>query len=121
MALRRLRGIADTERRLRGELVHDLVAGTDDESALIRAEALDYDLRRPHRVVIVEGKGSARARDALLTAVRRPMRLAPAARLCEARGRHGATVPPGPPGWDPGCLVVLSAAAVQRRSGVGVA
>ena len=66
MELARLRGIADAELRLRRDLVHDLLAGTDDESALTRAEALDYDLRRPHRVVIVEGKGRARAHDALL-------------------------------------------------------
>ena len=61
MELARLRGIADTELRLRRDLVHDLLAGTDDESALARAGALGYDLRRPHRVVVVEGKGGARA------------------------------------------------------------
>ena len=76
MELARLRGIADAELRLSRDLVHDLLAGTDDESALTRAEALEYDLRRPHRVVIVEGKGRARAHDALLSAVRRAMRQA---------------------------------------------
>src|SRR5215468_4394369 len=67
MELARLRGIADTELPLRRDLVHDLLDGTDDASALSRAEALAYDLRRPHRVVIVEGKGRARAHDALLS------------------------------------------------------
>ena len=57
MELARLRGIADAELRLRRDLVHDLLAGTDDESALTRAEALDYDLRRPHRVVDRRGQG----------------------------------------------------------------
>jgi GGDEF-like domain len=74
MELARLRGIADTELRLRRDLVHDLLSGTDDKSALVRAEALDYDLRRPHRVVIAEISGRARAYDSLLNAVRRTMR-----------------------------------------------
>src|SRR5882757_4919494 len=72
MELARLRGIADTELRLRRDLVHDLLTGTDDAGA--RAEALDYDLRRPHRVVVVEGKGRIRSQDALLSAVRRALR-----------------------------------------------
>ena len=42
--LARLRGLADTELRVRRELVHDLLTGTDDESAYLRAEALGYDL-----------------------------------------------------------------------------
>ena len=91
MELARLRGIADTELRLRRDLVHDLLAGTDDESALARAEALDYDLRRPHRVVVVEGKGRARVQDALLNAVRRAMRQARQDRPVRDCGR--ATLP----------------------------
>jgi hypothetical protein len=62
MELARLRGIADTELRLRRDLIHDLLAGTDDESAMARAEALDYDLRRPHRVVVVEDAPGPRTR-----------------------------------------------------------
>ena len=76
MELARLRSIADTELRLSRDLIHDLLAGTDDESALARAEALNYDLRCPHRVVVVEGKGRSSAHDALLSAVRRALRLA---------------------------------------------
>ncbi|HEX6446953.1 MAG TPA: helix-turn-helix domain-containing protein [Streptosporangiales bacterium] len=75
MELARLRGIADTELRLRRDLVHDLLAGTDDESAHARADALDYDLRQPHRVVVVEGKGRTKSPDALLNAVRRSLRV----------------------------------------------
>ena len=52
--LARLRGLADTELRVRRELVHDLLTGTDDESAYLRAEALGYDLGLPHQVAVVE-------------------------------------------------------------------
>ena len=52
--LARLRGMADTELRVRRELVHDLLTGTDDESAYRRAEALGYDLGQPHQVAVLE-------------------------------------------------------------------
>lgn len=72
--LARLRGIADAELRLRRDLVHDLLTGTDDESADLRAEALGYDLRRPHRVLVIEGRGRTRTENQLLHAVRRVVR-----------------------------------------------
>jgi sugar diacid utilization regulator len=60
--LARLRGLADTELRVRRELVQDLLTGTDDESAYLRAEALGYDLGPPHQVAIFEvTDGSARS------------------------------------------------------------
>src|SRR6478672_6403711 len=74
MELARLRGIADTELRLRRDLVHDLLGGTDDDSAYLRAEALEHDLRQPHRVIVVEGRGRTRSEDMLLHAVRRAVR-----------------------------------------------
>ena len=58
--LARLRALADSELRVRRELVADLLTGTDDESACQRAEALGYDLGRPHRVVVVEVAGAPR-------------------------------------------------------------
>ncbi len=51
--LARLRGLADAELRLRRDLLHDLLNGTDDDGAYSRAEALGYDLGQPHRVVLV--------------------------------------------------------------------
>lgn len=72
MELARLRSLAETELRVRRDLVEDLLAGTDEESALARAQALEYDLERWHRVVVVEGRGRAdRGADLLLHAVRR--------------------------------------------------
>jgi sugar diacid utilization regulator len=52
--LARLQSLADTELRLRRDLVEELLSGTDQASALARAAALRYDLQRAHRVVVVE-------------------------------------------------------------------
>jgi len=119
MELARLRGIADTELRLRRDLVHDLLDGTDDGSALSRAEALDYDLRRPHRVVIVEGRGRSRAHDALLGAVRRAMRKARQAGLVETWSGNVAIVTAGQADWEQLRRVVVSDLGGQCQIGVG--
>lgn len=61
--LAHVRNVAETELRLRRDIVEDLLAGTDSESVLMRAKGLRYDLERPHRVVIVKpdsGVGSER-------------------------------------------------------------
>jgi sugar diacid utilization regulator len=70
--LARLRALADSELRVRRELVQDLLAGADDDSARRRAEALGYDLGRPHRVVVVDVTGHPD--DDVLYAVRRALR-----------------------------------------------
>jgi sugar diacid utilization regulator len=119
MELARLRGIADTELRLRRDLVHDLLEGTDDASALSRAEALDYDLRRPHRVVIVEGKGRARAHDALLSAVRRAMRKTRQAGLVETWSGDVAIVTAGQADWEQLRRAIVSDLGGQCHIGVG--
>jgi sugar diacid utilization regulator len=72
--LARLRGLADTELRVRRELVHDLLTGADDESAYLRAEALGYDLGRPHQVAVVEVAESSPAQEDVLHATRRVLR-----------------------------------------------
>jgi sugar diacid utilization regulator len=119
MELARLRGIADTELRLRRDLVHDLLAGSDDESALTRAEALDYDLRRPHRVVIVEGRGRARAHDVLLSAVRRAMRTARQDGLFETWSGDVAIVSAGQTDWEQLRRAIVSDLGGQVHIGVG--
>src|SRR5260221_129108 len=48
--LARLHSLGEAELRLRRDLVEELLAGTDDESALGRAQALGHDLECPHRV-----------------------------------------------------------------------
>jgi sugar diacid utilization regulator len=119
MELARLRSIADTELRLRRDLVHDLLAGTDDESALARAEALNYDLRCPHRVVVVEGKGRSRAHDALLSAVRRALRLARQTGLFETWSGDVAIVTAGLADWEKLRRSIMSDLGGQCHIGVG--
>jgi sugar diacid utilization regulator len=119
MELARLRGIADTELRLRRDLVHDLLSGTDDQSALTRAEALDYDLRSPHRVVLIEGKGRARVSDALLHAVRRALRQARQTGLCETWSSQVAVVTAGLADWEQVCRAVVSDLGGSCHIGVG--
>ncbi|HEY4461466.1 MAG TPA: helix-turn-helix domain-containing protein [Streptosporangiaceae bacterium] len=72
--LARLRGMADAELRVRRELVQDLLTGTDDESAYLRAEALGYDLGRPHQVAVLEVTGTGPAQEDVLHAARRELR-----------------------------------------------
>jgi sugar diacid utilization regulator len=74
MELARLRSVAESQLRARRDLVEELLAGTDEESALTQAEALGYDLERPHRVVVVEGRARSRDDDVFLHAVRRAAR-----------------------------------------------
>jgi sugar diacid utilization regulator len=63
------RNVAETEMRLRRDIVEDLLAGTDSESVLARARGLCYDLGRPHRVVLVDSD-SRHGSDRLFRAVR---------------------------------------------------
>jgi sugar diacid utilization regulator len=119
MELARLRSIADTELRLRRDLLRDLLSGTDDQSALIRAEALDYDLRRPHQVVLVEGRGRTRAQDALLQAVRRALRQARQTGLCETWSGQVAVITAGQADWEQLCRAVVSDLGGPCHIGVG--
>jgi sugar diacid utilization regulator len=64
------RVLAETELRLRWDLVEDLLIGTDDESAFLRAEALGHNLRVPHTVTVVHWRQGVPG-DAIATAARR--------------------------------------------------
>jgi sugar diacid utilization regulator len=57
MELAHRRSLAETELRLRRDLVDDLLTGTDDESAVMRADALGHDLRGPHHVLVMQWTG----------------------------------------------------------------
>jgi sugar diacid utilization regulator len=69
MEVARLQGLVETEMHLRSKLVLDLVAGADQPGILNRAQALGYDLGRPHRVIAVEGRRGQADTDALFHAV----------------------------------------------------
>jgi len=75
MEIARLNSLAESDSRLRTNLVLDLVAGTDkgvDGLALLnRAQALEYDLGRAHRVVVVEAHSDDDEIDLFMHAVGR--------------------------------------------------
>ena len=98
--LARLRGMADTEFRVRRELVHDLLTGTDDESAYRRAEALGYDLGQPHQVAVVEVADSAPAQEDVLHATRRVLRQQQRPGLLGAMAGTVVIVAPGGADWE---------------------
>jgi sugar diacid utilization regulator len=86
MELARLSGLAETELRLGRDLVDELLTGTDEASAIARAEALGYDLERPHRVVVVKA-GPHADRHELFHAVRRAARDCGVGTLLASRGQ----------------------------------
>jgi sugar diacid utilization regulator len=75
MELSRLQAAAQQDARLRTSLVLDLVSGADaDPAALLsRAQALGYDLGRPHRVLMVEAHFADQDSEILFGAVSRAM------------------------------------------------
>ncbi len=74
LELAHLQASGEIELRLRRDLVEELLAGTDPDSARERARALGYDLVRPHRVVIVSHGRQGTNHEAFFSAVRRAMR-----------------------------------------------
>jgi DNA-binding PucR family transcriptional regulator len=119
MELARLRSVAETELRVRRDLVEELLAGTDEESALSRAQALSYDLERPHRVVVVEGPGRS-PDDAFFDAVRRAARDTGIGTLLVARAGTVVVLSPEAGPWERFRAAVLSELGGGRcRMGVG--
>jgi DNA-binding PucR family transcriptional regulator len=86
MELARLRSLADTELRVRRELVDHLLSGADEDRALTLAQTIDYDLAQPHQVLVIEGRGRRRDEEAFFHAVRRAARDVGAGVLLIARG-----------------------------------
>lgn len=86
MELARQLSVADAEIRIRRDLVEDLLAGTDEESALPRGEAFARDLSQPHRVIVCEPKGVVRDDDTLFNSVRRAARDLGLGQLIVSRG-----------------------------------
>ncbi len=74
LELAHLRALGEVELRLRRDLVEELLAGTDAQSAKDRARALGYDLARSHRVVLVANGSQRTDHEAFFHAVRRAVR-----------------------------------------------
>lgn len=112
MELARLQSLAETELRLRRDLVEELLAGTDEESARRRAQALGYDLERTHRVVVVEGYARSDDENLFFHAVRRAARDVGVGTLVTARAKTVIILSDAEPSWDK-----LRAAIVAELSG----
>jgi DNA-binding PucR family transcriptional regulator len=120
MELARLRSLAETELRLRRDLVEELLSGTDLEGALARAQALGYDLERDHRVVVVEGRGRTDDEELFFHAVRRAARDHGAGSLIVARGESVVVLAESEPRWDAFRETILAELGRGRcRVGVG--
>jgi DNA-binding PucR family transcriptional regulator len=120
MELARVRSLAESELRIRRDLVDELLTGTDEESALARATALGYDLQRPHRVLVVEGHGRTRDNDAFFQAVRHAAREEPAGTLLVARGAQVVLLADREADWESLRHAVLRELGGGRaRIGVG--
>jgi sugar diacid utilization regulator len=120
MELARLRSLAETELRLRRDLVEELLSGTDEESALARAQALGHDLERRHRVVVVEGRGRSDDKDAFFHAVRRATREVRVGSLLVARGGMVVVLSDADVSWERFRTAVLADLGGGRcRVGVG--
>lgn len=100
MELARIRSLAESELRVRRDLVDELLNGTEEESALARAAALGYDLQRPHRVVQVEGGRGGVGIDALFQAVRIAARDESVGSLLVARGSQTVLLADREADWE---------------------
>jgi sugar diacid utilization regulator len=103
MEIARLQSLAESDARLRTNLVLDLVAGADPGVGgvmpLNRAHALEYDLGRPHRVVLVEADGDDEI-DLFLHAVGRAARAARAGSLLAPRVHDVILLADAEVSWD---------------------
>ncbi|HEV7829466.1 MAG TPA: helix-turn-helix domain-containing protein [Pseudonocardiaceae bacterium] len=120
MELARLRSLADTELRVRSELVDHLLGGADEEGALALAQTLDYDLEQPHQVLVVEGRGRRRDEEAFFHAVRRAARDVGAGVLLVSRGRAVVLLSRAKAPFDRlRCAVLAELGGGTCRMGVG--
>lgn len=109
MDMARLSAIAQTELRLRRDLVEDLLTGTDDVNAAARSEALGYDLKQGHRTLVVECGAEFPDYESLLQAVREAVRDAGSDTLITARGHSVVIVADTEQPWE------VLAAAIERE------
>jgi sugar diacid utilization regulator len=107
--LSRLHGLTETEVRLGRDLVDELIGGgVDDQRAIDQARGLDYDLQRPHRVVVVDCQAVQLADEARLQGVRRAARDLGMGTLHVTRGHRVVLLAHGNEGWERLRRAVLS-------------
>jgi sugar diacid utilization regulator len=122
MELARLWSIAEAELRVGRDLVEELLVATDDQAPLLRAQALGYDLERPHRVVVISspGDGSSSSDDSLFHAVRRAARDVGVGSLQMSRGETVVLLSDTEQDWEEFRAAVVTQLGGSRcRVGVG--
>jgi sugar diacid utilization regulator len=120
MELVRLRSLAETELRLRRDLVEELLAGTDEAGALARANALNCDIERTHRVIVIEGRARAQDQDFFMHAVRRAARSTSVGSMLVSRGNTVVVLSDRVVPWEEFRAAVLTELGGGRcRIGVG--
>jgi len=90
------RSLAEMELRLRGDLVDDLLSGTDQDSALARAQAIGHDLRGPHHVWVVHWPDQ-HSDDAVLAAITQVLRRLQLSALSARHAGLAVMIIPGRP------------------------
>lgn len=110
LELAHLHNLAEAELRLGRDLVEELLSGAGEETVLARADALGYDLRRPHRIVVVTGP----ADDGFGRAVAGAMRDTGVGTLLAVRGREVVVLSDADRPWS------RFRAAVRRELGGGL-
>jgi sugar diacid utilization regulator len=102
MEIARVRNIAEIDTRQRTNLVLDLVTGEDADAVTLlnRAQALGYDLGRPHRVVAVEARGGGDEIDLFFHAVSRAVKAVRVGSLLAPRLRDVVVLADTDAPWD---------------------
>jgi sugar diacid utilization regulator len=114
------RALAEVELRLRRDLVEELLAGTDAQSAKERARALGYDLTRPHRVVVVAHGRRWVEPETFLHAVRRAVRATGVGSLLVARSGGVAVLCDGDHDWEQLRAAITAELGPQGSCRIGV-
>jgi sugar diacid utilization regulator len=115
-----LRALGEAELRVRRDLVEELLAGTDVDSALDRARALGYDLARPHRVVLVANGTPRGDHEAFYHAVRRAVRSTGIGSLLAARPGGVAVLCDTDKDWEQFRAAVITQMGSHGSCRVGV-
>ncbi|HZE00181.1 MAG TPA: helix-turn-helix domain-containing protein [Pseudonocardiaceae bacterium] len=115
-----LRALGEAELRVRRDLVEELLAGTDLDTALERARALGYDLARPHRVVLVTNGAPRANHEAFYHAVRRAVRSTGIGSLLAARPGGVAVLSDADKDWEQFRTAVIAQMGPHGSCRVGV-
>ena len=123
MEVARLQAVSESRARARSSLVLELIIGEEGPGVVNRAQALGYDLGRPHRVVALEtcpGAGEMPETELFLDAVRRAATVHRAGSLLAARPNDVILLADAEPSWQGfQAAVVTEAHGAHCRIGVG--